>query len=290
MNASDGVVLKVSSQRYQNWIVRLRRKNLFCQIDAIRIHYKVIGGSPGDSGDVGNNSIVLLHGWGSNIENYGQLQTYLGKFFKVYAIDLPGFGLSSEPSSPWDTKDYAELIAKLIQTLKINRPILIGHSFGGKIALYLIAKKLISGKKLVLINSAGIKSQKTLCKWLKIYSYKFFKHIAQLPLVKMVLQPRLEMYRKKFGSQDYRDASGVMRNSLVKIVNEDFRVLLPLIDVPTLLIWGDQDTKTPLSDGQLMQQLIPNVQLVVLVGTGHFSYVDNFAEFILPVHEFLFKN
>jgi pimeloyl-ACP methyl ester carboxylesterase len=97
----------------------------------------------------------------------------------------------------------------------------------------------------------------------------------------------LESYRKKTGSQDYRNASGVMRATLVKLVNEDLRHLLPAVDAPTLLLWGENDTDTPLASGQIMQQLIPQAQLIIFTNAGHFPFLDNFTKFTNSLDDFL---
>lgn len=251
---------------------------MFINIQNSKIHYTVDGTGP---------NIVMLPGWGCNTTHYQKIQTHLAQKFKVYAIDLPGYGLSAAPVEPWSTKNYAELIATFIDKLKITKPILFGHSLGGKIALYLNAKHLIASQKLILVSSAGIKTRKKLKYYCKIYFYKICKYIATLPLLRIKLEPKLESYRKKTGSQDYRNANGVMRATLVKLVNEDLRPLLPAIDAPTLLIWGENDTDTPLTSGQIMQQLIPQSQLIIFTKAGHFPFLDDFTKFTTSLDEFL---
>lgn len=251
---------------------------MFINIQNSKIHYTVDGTGP---------NIVMLPGWGCNTTHYQKIQTHLAQKFKVYAVDLPGYGLSPAPVMPWNTENYAELISAFISKLQISKPILLGHSLGGKIAIYLTAKHLIASQKLILISSAGIKTRKKIKYYCKIYFYKICKYIATLPLLRTKLEPKLESYRKKTGSQDYRNASGVMRATLVKLVNEDLRDLLPAIDVPTLLLWGEKDIDTPLTSGQIMQQLIPHAQLVTFINAGHFPFLDDFTKFITSMDNFL---
>jgi pimeloyl-ACP methyl ester carboxylesterase len=253
---------------------------MFIDVQNHKIHYTV-------EGDDAKPNIVMLPGWGSNIALFQKIQTHLAQKFKVYAMDLPGYGLSPAPPIPWSTENYAELIAAFINQLQITKPILFGHSLGGKIALYLSAKHLVTTQKLILTGCAGIKTKKTLQQYSKIYLYKLCKYIAQLPLLRTALESRLEAYRKKTGSQDYRNASGVMRATLVKLVNEDFSYLLPAINVPTLLLWGEKDTDTPLTSGKTMQQLIPQAKLVIFPNAGHFPFLDDFAKFINSLDDFL---
>lgn len=257
---------------------------MFIKIKELNIHYKVF--NKNDS----KNNVIILHGWGKDITHYEKICLHLEEKFKVFAIDLPGFGLSSLPFAPWGTKDYAELIADFVRDVQIDSPILIGHSFGGKIVIYLSANKLCDVQKVVLIGSAGIKARKNLIKCCKIYVYKLIKNIATLPVLNEIFGKRIEMYKRKFGSQDYRNASGIMRNILVNSVNEDFRNLLPLIDVPSLLIWGDKDKETPLINGQMMHKLIPCSRFVILKNAGHSPYLDDFENFTSQIDKFFLTN
>jgi len=141
--------------------------------------------------------------------------------------------------------------------------------------------------KLVLISSAGIKKPRTPKIWFKIYAYKFSKLIAKLPILKIFLQPKLDVYRARSGSADYRNASGIMRSILVRIVNEDIRKLLPQVDAQTLLIWGEKDTSAPLAGGKLMQELIYDSEIKVIPGCGHFPHIDNFALVTAAIDNFL---
>ena len=139
---------------------------LFIKIENLKLHYKVIGqGRP----------LLLLPGWGCGIEHFNKLQEHLAKNFTTYAIDLPGFGLSDAPPTIWGNTEYANLVTKFINAIKIISPVLIGHSFGGKIIIELVASGLINAERIVLISSAGVKLPKSLKLILKIYFFKFIK-------------------------------------------------------------------------------------------------------------------
>jgi Predicted hydrolases or acyltransferases (alpha/beta hydrolase superfamily) len=251
---------------------------LFIKLGNLRVHYKVAGtGAP----------LLLLHGWGCNVEHYAKLYEHLAKRFTTYAIDLPGFGLSTVPEKVWGAAEYADLIAQFIGAMNINNPILIGHSLGGKIIINLVAQNLVKVKKIVLISSAGVRLPRKLGVILKIYLFKIVKFFAKLPVIRDVLDPRLELYKNKFGSVDYRSAKGPMRSILVKVVNEDITALLPQIKVPTLLLWGDKDTSAPLAAGKIMQQMINGAVLKVFPGSGHFPFLDNYEKVIMELDEFL---
>jgi len=251
---------------------------MFIKIQNLRIHYKIFGAG---------ESLIFLPGWGWCFEGYLKIITHLAQNFRVIALDLPGFGLSTPPQTAWQTEQYAALVAEFARELEIINPIMVGHSLGGKIALYLTAEHLVATKKLVLISSAGIKLPKKITQYGKMYAFKLLKNLACLPLLKIFLARKVNAYRNKVGSQDYRRAHGVMREILVRVVNEDFRSLLPKIKVPTLLIWGEKDTSTPLTAGQLMQKIIPEAKLVVFPKAGHFPHEHDFIEFCKQVDGFL---
>jgi len=100
------------------------------------------------------------------------------------------------------------------------------------------------------------------------------KWFATRKLIARCFPGLLEKLRVTFGSADYAAASPMMRQCLVRVVNEDLSHLLPTITPPTLLVWGENDTATPLADGQRMEKEIPNAGLAVIRGAGHFSFVE----------------
>lgn len=251
---------------------------MFIKLKNINIHYKISGsGEP----------IILLHGWGCNIDYFVKLQKYLLHRFTVYLVDLPGFGLSAAPEEIWGSVEYADLIAQFVHEVKILNPILLGHSFGGKIAIHLVANELISVKKMILVGSSGIQLPRPLRLNLRIYFFKLLKMLSRMFIIKNIIGNRLELYRRKFGSNDYKNSSGTMRAILVKTVNENVISLLGKIKIPTLLLWGDQDTSAPLAGGKIMQQAIYNSELKIIVGSGHFPFLDNWERFIEELDVFL---
>lgn len=242
------------------------------------MHYKVTGqGDP----------LLLIHGWGCSAQHLAKLQKHLAKRFSAYAIDLPGFGLSPAPEKKWGSGEYADLIAQFIDASGILNPVLIGHSLGGKIIINLVARDLVEVKKVVLISSAGVRLPRSFKLRLKIYFFKCVKFLISLPIISNIFAAQLELYKKKFGSEDYRNANGLMRAILVKVINEDVTTLLPKIKTPTLLLWGDQDISTPLRVGQIMQKGILGSELKVFSGSGHFPFLDNYAKVVGELDKFL---
>lgn len=250
---------------------------MFLQIQELNIHYQVAGQG---------QTIILLHGWGAQLQSFQPVYDYLIPYFRVYAIDLPGFGQSEPPHTIWDTQAYTICIQQFIQQLAIDNPIIIGHSFGGRIAIRL-ATTTLKIPKLILVDSAGIKPKRTIGYYIKIYLFKLIKKILTLPGLNTIFHSWIERAKRKLGSTDYQNAQGIMRDILINVVNEDLTPLLAKITAPTLLIWGEQDKATPVSDGEQMAQLIPNAGLVILKNAGHFSYLDKLNEFLLIIDNFL---
>ena len=161
--------------------------------------------------------------------------------------------------------------------LGIQKATLIGHSYGGRVIIRLAARESLpfTIERIVLIDSAGILPKKTWKQKMKIRRYKVLKKIVNLKLVYAICPELIDEWRNRQGSADYRNASPMMRQCLVKAVNEDLTELLPRIRQDTLLIWGDLDTATPIADAKLMEEKIPGAGLAVIPGTGHFSFLEN---------------
>lgn len=229
--------------------------------------------------------LVLLHGWGCDSIIFKHIQTFFSEWFRVVAIDFPGFGKSDTPDEPWDIYKYANITKKTIQALKLEKPILLGHSFGGRVSLIIAPE--IQSKKIILTGSAGIKPKRPLKYYIKVYSYKALKQLLNLPGLKAKREEILEKYRQKAGSQDYKNAKPIMKQILVKVVNEDLRHLMPKISSPTLLLWGENDTATPLADGKNMEKLIPGSGLVIIKNAGHYCFIEKQNEFLIIANNFL---
>jgi len=231
--------------------------------------------------------VILLHGWGASSESFRTVHDCLMKQYRVYSIDLPGFGGSDEPSDSWRLDDYVDVIQDFISELAIVDAVLIGHSFGGRIIIKLAARHSVIIDKIVLIDSAGIKPRRSLRYWIRLYTYKSARRLSQLPLIRAFSYNAVESMRRRIESVDYRNASEAMRKIMVRIIDEDLTPLLPAISVPVLLIWGEKDTATPLSDGQLMDSLIPDSGLVIFKGAGHWSFIERIRDFMMILSSFL---
>lgn len=253
----------------------------YIKIDNTNIHYEATGPEDGEP-------VILMHGWGCDLTTVDSIRKCLDDRMRVYNIDLPGHGKSDEPDSVWGVEKFTRTIESFISQLGIKKPALIGHSFGGRIAI-LLSSRNQDIQKIVLVDAAGIKPSRDLKYYLKIYSFKAVKKIAPLLLGKKGGQKLIDSMRNKAGSADYRNSSPTMRAVMSRCVNEDLKSVMPSIKASTLLIWGENDTATPLKDAQTMQRLIPDAGLVSFKGCGHYSFLDNPGQFKAVIREF-FKN
>lgn len=232
--------------------------------------------------------VVLMHGWGCNHTTLASIEQFLTPSFKVYNVDFPGFGKSTEPEEVWGMEEYTRLMEEFFKAEKIENPILLGHSFGGRVGILLASRN--KTHKLILVDAAGIKPRRTLAYYCKVYSYKAVRHTLPLLFGKEKAERLLNQYRKKVGSSDYSQASAKMRQIMSRVVNEDLSYAMPSIKCPTLLVWGTADTATPIADAKKMERLIPDAGLVEFPGVGHYSFLENPYQFRAVINSFLEKD
>ena len=186
--------------------------------------------------------LLLLHGWGADLRSFERIFKDLSAVRKVVAPDLPGFGLSGDPTGEWGVGDYADWVLKFMDALGIDRATVLGHSFGGRIAIKLASSPATAGRvdRLILTGSAGLRRKRSLFGRLRRKVLQFLSRLF----------PGLrDRYGRYFASRDYLAASPLLRKCLIRVVGEDLAPLLPRITQSTLLVWGAQDTETPLADG-----------------------------------------
>ena len=225
-----------------------------------------------------NPCVVFLHGWGGSVKSFmGVAKVFAGFGFFAVLIDFDGFGDSPEPNEPKTIYDYADDVEEFIDKFGLVSPMIIGHSFGGRVGVILSARGLV--RKLVLVDSAGLRPRFSFSRAVKVWKYKRCK--------KKVVAGKLSSEKLlKFGSSDYKVLSSVMKATFVNVVNEDLFYLLPKIKVPTLLVWGKKDKDTPLYMARRFQRTIENSRLLVY-NAGHYSYLECSGRFIEDVYDFL---
>lgn len=216
--------------------------------------------------------VLLLHGWGAKAETYRLIINHLSARCRVVAPDLPGFGDSPAPERPWTPQDYVDFVCAFCEAVSLQPQTVIGHSNGGRILLWLMSRQPcpLPIEKAVLIDAAGLKPHRSLGYYVKVYSFKALKNT-----IGRICPSLVDKARRRLGSADYRAADGVMRQTMTLALNTDVRPHLSKITVPTLLIWGEKDTATPLADAKVMQKLIPDAGLVTVPNAGHFSFAED---------------
>lgn len=209
---------------------------------------------------------LILHGWGSNYERWDEVtQKIAEKGYKVIVPDLPGFGKSDALQEPWNLNKYVNWAEAFVKQLNLGDFYLAGHSFGGALASKIAVKHAQEIKKLFLISAACIRKKTTkksfsakLAKVIKLFSflpfYKFFKKAV---------------YKFIIRKSDYMYVEGIMKETYLKIVDEDLSFHLSFIRVPTVIIWGEKDESTPLEGGQYIAKQVKNSKFIVIPGAGH---------------------
>ena len=224
----------------------------------------------------GEKTIVLLHGWGQNIEMMKPVGDKFRKNNRIIIVDLPGFGCSCEPTEIWTMYDYAKCINELLKSLKVDNPIMIGHSFGGKISL--IYASMYKVDKLILFGSPFKKEVKNLSTKTKI-----LKSLKKVPLIN-----KLEGFAKRhIGSRDYREASDFMRKILVEHVNLDITEDVKKIKCPTLLVWGTMDSEVPIERAYELEKIIEDAAVIPYEGCSHYAYLERLNQTINIIKNFI---
>ena len=236
---------------------------MFYQFNNTNLYYKRV--------DQGGKTVLLMHGFGADSKAIDCLFYFLkNRGYSVISIDFAGFGQSEEPKCAWSIYDYADSVESLLKQLEIAQIVGVGHSFGGRVGLILASRKVLSA--LVIINGAGLKPKRSLLYYARILTYKTAK--------------ALKIKWESAGSKDYKSLSKNMRATFVKVVNEHLDYLLPTIDIPTLILWGDRDMQTPLYMAKRLHKNIKNSTLFVFEG-GHYSYIDSYNDTCLCMENFL---
>lgn len=238
---------------------------MFVEIDGLKIEYCEEGaGTP----------VLLLHGWGASFDTYRGIINTLKNRCRVVAVNFPGCGKSDTMETPWNLDNYCDFVLKFMKATNLENPIIFGHSHGGRVTIKMVAEGMVKPPKIVLLDSAGLIPKKSFRQKFRARSFKAVKSVLTLPVIKNFSGGLLEKARNHYGSADYNAAPLVLRQTLVSLVNTDLRDILHKISCPTLLIWGENDTATPLSDAKIIEKSIRDCGLCIIKGTGHFSFLE----------------
>ncbi len=239
----------------------------------IKVNYIKIGNS--------KSIIVFLHGWGADLNSFFWLRNFfLDK--TVLFVDFSGFGGSPEPDVPYFVSDYVQELKSLIGEFEVSSLTLIGHSFGGRVAIKFASlyQDDYDEFKLCLVDSAGVLPKRGISYHLKVWKYKRLKK-------KAINSSKYREKIKDMGSSDYRKLSKVMKQTFVNVVNEDLLPFAKFITAETIIVWGKKDKDTKLYMAKKLNKAIKNSKLYIFENAGHFSFLDNKLEFLILLDTFI---
>ena len=235
-----------------------------CGDQSLRIRYVDFGeGMP----------LLYLHGWGCDYTIFYPLMEQLEAVGRHIALDFPGFGESKMPLAVWGTEDYADCVLQVMRELGLGPCIVVGHSFGCRVAARSAkrAKERMAG--MVWIAAAGIKRKTPWRRRMKIKTIRATARWAERCLPGDWGRRIKDHLYRRIASRDYLSA-GDLRPIFVRVVNEDLTGLLPDIRVPTLLIYGSDDRETPPDVGRRLHELLAGSKYIEIPGFDHFSILD----------------
>lgn len=236
----------------------------------------------------GEGYAVILQGWATKSELYSSVIDTLAEKYTVIFPLLSGFGESAEPKSSFCVSDYARLVNTLLSELGVNEAVFFCHSYGGRVFYKLNAMedRFARPTSVILSDVAGIVPKKSLYKRTKIKLYKLSRRILSTKIMRFFFPDAVEELRRKNGSADYNSATPVMRETLVRSVNEDLSHLIPLVDCPALIMWGVDDDAVPLSDAYRIRDSIKDSAVIEFAESGHFPFITERPRFLAVMRSF----
>lgn len=216
--------------------------------------------------------IFLLHGWGASGEIFKDfIKNFPEKTF--ITIDFPPFGKSEKDIKGWGIFTYVSLFMSLCEHLRIDECDILGHSFGGRIAIIVSAIKRSLVHSCILVDSAGMRPRRKPSYFIKIWKYKLLKRMGK------------DVSKK--GSPDYRALSPAMKETFKNIIGTHLEDYAKNMKVKTLIVWGKEDKETPLYMAKRLNKLIGSSRLKIIEGAGHFPFIDRPFKFYEIFNEFM---
>jgi len=223
----------------------MAQKEIIYKNKRLKLSYEIVN----PNSDIG---ILVLHGWGSNKDIMRNCFKDSFRGYRQTYLDLPGFGKSDNGDLILTTQDYAYIVKIFLRAVGLSPTVIVGHSFGGKVAI------LLNPEILVLLSSAGIRVKKPLKVRVKIALFKLFKPIG------------ISKLRGLFIADDAKGMSHSMYETFKNVVDEDFEEIFARYNKRALLFWGKDDTATPPFTGEKIASLIKNSKLYILDGDHYF--------------------
>ncbi|MBI1279453.1 MAG: alpha/beta fold hydrolase [Anaerolineaceae bacterium] len=223
--------------------------------------------------------VIMLHGWGANLGLVTPLAEKLAPYgFQCFVPDMPGFGETSAPDAAWSVHDYVKWVIAYLDAHQLDKVYLFGHSFGGRLGLVLGAEYGDRIIKMALADAAGVRPKSSTSGQWRLKTYRLVLNTLKTVGLKPQAEHLRNWYSERYGSADYKAAKGKMRDTFVKVVNEDLLPFAERVKPSTLLFWGDQDQDTPVEQARILEKTIPDAGLVVWEGAGHYSYLERAAD------------
>ncbi len=232
----------------------------------------------------GKQSILLLHGWGDNLQTFKNLQTELSKKCSVVNVDLPGFGNTQAPAGVWDLDNYAKFVAAFLKKIDVNPSVIIAHSNGGALAIRGLATGVLNSNKLVLLSSSGIRNTQKA----RRFGLKIIAKTGKVTTFWLPTSSKQKLRKKLYGvaGSDMLVAPHI-QETFKKTVRQDVQADAKKITTPTLLIYGEQDKATPPAYGELFHNLIDGSTFESVGGAEHFVHHDKPEVVLKLVEDFL---
>ena len=231
--------------------------------------------------------LIILPGWGGTDETWKDFTSIASKDFDVQVINLPCFGDEPCPDTVWGVEEYAEFVKRQINKLTSKPITLMGHSFGGQVASYLVANNPELADRLVLSGPAVFRPKKKLRRIIIGAVAKTGKWIFRLPMLEKADVEVEKIFRRVTRSQDYADTAGIKRDIFTKVIREDLSEAVNKIKIPTLIIWGTKDTYVPIKNAYKLDKLIPNSKLEIIKGGKHGLHIQQPDILLSKIKNFL---
>lgn len=231
-------------------------------------------------------TLIILPGWGGSAETWKPFLERAKNDYHIVCVNLPCFGDEPCPKHAWGVEEYAEFALKKIQPYLLDKPILLGHSFGGQIATQVAVNHQEKFSALILVGAAVIRPKRPLRRFFFFCVSKIGKKFFGLPIVERKSAWAKHLLYRLTGSQDYASAPEMKREIFRRIIRQDLRKALPYIHIPTLVLWGTKDAFTPLRYGKKIAKTIPKATLDIVDGGKHGLHIQDPKQFLQRINAF----
>lgn len=233
--------------------------------------------------------LIIIHGWGGSRQTWSDFVSLAESDFDIDVVELPCFGAEPCPSSIWGVEEYAKFVSDKIKTLKQDNQetILLGHSFGGQIATYILAHEPNIVDKLILSGAAVYRRPESIRNKIFKFIAKCGKIVFSLPVLNKLAGFMRKILYKSAGAGDYNKTEGIKRDIFLKVTKQDVGEFLPAIKIPTLVVWGDKDSYVSVKEGELIAKNIPDAKLEVIKDGTHGLHLKKKQELLNIIKNFI---